>query len=501
MKKNVRVRFAPSPTGPLHIGGLRTALFNYLFAKQNNGEFLLRIEDTDRNRYLEHAEQYILDALDWCNISIDEGPNNNGAFGPYRQSERLDIYKSYAMKLVAMGKAYYAFDTNESLNLLRQAKEKEGESFVYNWQNRMGLNNSLALDAHEVQTKLRSKSPYVIRFIMHSSVENKPFFTEDMIREKSEINIALLDDKIIFKSDGYPTYHLANVIDDHLMNITHVIRGEEWLPSLALHKRLYEAFNWEVPEFAHLPLILKPNGKGKLSKRDGDAMGFPVFPLTWKDQKGYKENGFLSEAVVNFLALLGWHPDNNKEVFSLAELISAFDLKNVVKGGAKFDYNKAIWFNHQHIQRLKSSFLEEKIRTLLIRKEIKTTIALNHVINLIRDRLNTLDDLWDESKFFFIRPNEYDEKAKKKVWKENTKKLIEEIILLIEEDKVYSTLSIKERINTFIHDNGLKMGMIMGPLRIALIGEMKGPDLFEIIKLIGRDETIKRLDIGIKLIK
>ncbi len=353
MSKNVRVRFAPSPTGPLHIGGVRTALFNYLFAKKHNGTFVLRIEDTDQNRYVEGAEDYIVKSLEWCGIPFDEGPGKNEKFGPYRQSERKHLYKEYADRLIAEGKAYYAFDTAKELDFHRKDHEEKGKTFIYNWHNRLKLSNSLSLSEDEVNAKLEAGDDYVIRF---KSPQDETLHLKDIIRGDIKIDTNILDDKVLFKADGMPTYHLANIVDDHLMEITHVIRGEEWLPSLALHIQLYDAFGWEAPEFAHLPLILKPTGKGKLSKRDGDKLGFPVFPLEWKDpntgdvSRGYKEDGYFPEAVVNFLAFLGWNPGTEQEIFSLENLTQAFDLAKVNKAGARFDPDKTKWFNHHYMQ-------------------------------------------------------------------------------------------------------------------------------------------------------
>ena len=364
MSKQVRVRFAPSPTGPLHIGGVRTALFNYLFAKKHNGTFVLRIEDTDQNRYVEGAEQYIIDSLNWCNIPFDEGPNKNEKFGPYRQSERKDLYKQYADQLIKSGHAYYAFDTAEALDAHRKDHEAKGKTFIYNWHNREKLSNSLSLSAEDVQAKLDAGEDYVIRF---KSPQDQTLHLKDIIRGDIKIDTNILDDKVLFKADGMPTYHLANIVDDHLMEITHVIRGEEWLPSLALHYQLYDAFGWEAPEFAHLPLILKPTGKGKLSKRDGDKLGFPVFPLEYTSpegdvSKGYKEDGYFAEAVVNFLAFLGWNPGTEQEIFNLEELIEAFDLSKVNKAGARFDPDKIKWFNHHYMQEQNNDDLAEAFK-------------------------------------------------------------------------------------------------------------------------------------------
>jgi glutamyl-tRNA synthetase len=361
MTKNVRVRFAPSPTGPLHIGGVRTALFNYLFAKKHKGTFILRIEDTDQKRFVEGAEDYIINALNWCNMTIDEGPKNPGKYGPYKQSERKNLYKKYADELIASGNAYYAFDTAEALDAQRKSHEENGKTFIYNWHNREKLTNSLSLKETEVKAKLDAGEDFVIRF---KSPQDETLHLKDMIRGDIKIDTNILDDKVLFKSDGMPTYHLANIVDDHLMNITHVIRGEEWLPSLALHYQLYTAFGWDKPEFAHLPLILKPTGKGKLSKRDGDKLGFPVFPLEYTSpqgdvSKGYKEDGYFSEAVTNFLAFLGWNPGTEQELFSMEELITAFDLNKVNKAGARFDPDKTKWFNHQYMQQQSNYELAE----------------------------------------------------------------------------------------------------------------------------------------------
>ena len=361
MSEKVRVRFAPSPTGPLHIGGVRTALYNYLFAKKHGGDFLLRIEDTDQNRYVEGAEQYIIEALNWLNIPYDEGPNKEGNCAPYRQSERKELYKQYADALIESGNAYYAFDTSDELDAHRKDHEEKGKTFIYNWHNRLKLNNSLVLSAEETQQKIENGDEYVIRF---KSPENEMLMLHDIIRGGIQVDSNILDDKVLFKSDGMPTYHLANIVDDHLMNITHVIRGEEWLPSLALHVLLYRAFGWKAPEFAHLPLILKPTGNGKLSKRDGDKMGFPVFPLQWKTAEGdifsgYREDGYLPEAVVNMLAFLGWNPGTEQEIFSLEELVEAFELERVHKAGAKFDPEKTKWFQNQYLQKVDDATLSE----------------------------------------------------------------------------------------------------------------------------------------------
>ena len=423
MKKPVRVRFAPSPTGPLHIGGVRTALFNYLFAKKHNGKFILRIEDTDQNRYVSGAEKYIIDALNWCNIPFDEGPKKNGGYGPYRQSERKNIYKKHIDVLIEKGKAYYAFDSAEDLDLERKKHEEKGKTFIYNWHNRTKgrLVNSLVLSKEETKKRIESGASYVVRFLMP---EGQIIALNDMVRGKMSIDSNNLDDKILFKSDGMPTYHLANIVDDHLMEISHVIRGEEWLPSLALHQMLYEAFGWDIPQFAHLPLILKPTGKGKLSKRDGDKLGFPVFPLEWKDEntiaQGYKESGYLSDAVVNFLAFLGWNPGTEQELFSLEELIQSFDINQVNKSGARFDPEKIKWYNHHYIQQATNAELTEKL--IAEKSELAALDAgyIELVVGLIKERAQLVPELWQLGEYFFKAPNSYDEKSLKKAWKEDT---------------------------------------------------------------------------------
>ena len=396
----VRVRFAPSPTGPLHIGGVRTALFNYLFAKKHNGTFVLRIEDTDQNRYVAGAEQYIKDAIEWCGFPFEEGPGKEGSFGPYKQSERKDIYKEYCDILIASGNAYYAFDTAESLDNLRTACEAEKKTFIYNWHNRLELDNSLVLDANEVEKRIANGDKYVVRF---KSPQDEILVMQDEIRGEIKIDTNVLDDKILFKSDGMPTYHLANIVDDHLMEISHVIRGEEWLPSMALHILLYRAFGWDVPKFAHLPLILKPTGKGKLSKRDGDKGGFPVFPLEWKTEdsisRGFKEDGYLPEAVVNFLAFLGWNPGTEQELFTLEELVQSFDLKRVNKAGAKFDPEKAKWFNQQYFVKQDDNTITDefiKYHPELV-SEFHNKTYITKVISLVKERAVFVNDLWDLS--------------------------------------------------------------------------------------------------------
>ncbi|WP_024768607.1 glutamate--tRNA ligase [Aquimarina macrocephali] len=501
MTKDIRVRFAPSPTGPLHIGGVRTALFNYLFAKQHNGTFVLRIEDTDQNRYVPGAEEYIKEALDWCSIPFDEGPGKDGGFGPYKQSERKHLYKQYADQLIKDGHAYYAFDTTEALDGHRKDHEANGKTFIYNWHNREKLTNSLSLSENEVTTKINSGESYVIRF---KSPKDQILHLTDEIRGDMKIDTNILDDKILFKSDGMPTYHLANIVDDHLMKITHVIRGEEWLPSLALHVLLYRSFDWEAPIFAHLPLILKPVGKGKLSKRDGDKMGFPVFPLQWIDPKnqnissGYREDGYLPEAVVNMLAFLGWNPGTEQELFSLQELIQEFDLKRVNKAGAKFDPEKTKWFQQQQLQKMDNALLSQQFETILSEKNISTTLDLNVVINAIKERATFTKDLWSLSHFYFLSPSEYDEKAIKKAWKEDTPGLMHELTRILNDISDFSENNVSTTVKGWITGKEIGFGKIMMPLRIALVGSLQGPDVFQIASMIGKKETIKRIENAIE---
>lgn len=524
MTKNVRVRFAPSPTGPLHIGGVRTALFNYLFAKKHNGEFILRIEDTDQNRYVEGAEQYIIDALNWCGMPYDEGPNKNEKFGPYRQSERKPLYKQYADELIASGNAYYAFDTAETLDFHRKDHEAKGKTFIYNWHNRLKLSNSLSLSAENVQAKLDAGENYVIRF---KSPQDETLHLTDIIRGNIKIDTNVLDDKVLFKSDGMPTYHLANIVDDHLMEISHVIRGEEWLPSLALHYQLYQAFGWDTPEFAHLPLILKPTGKGKLSKRDGDKLGFPVFPLQYTDPKtndvsrGYKEDGYFPEAMVNFLAFLGWNPGTEQEIFNLEELIEAFDLKKVNKSGARFDPDKTKWFNHHYMQEQNNDVLAELFKPIVdeklnvIASETKQSASMDEittlqtpsndidvqyismVIGLIKERATFVSDFWDLSHFFFTAPSSYDEKASKKTFKEGTKDILTEVISILNTIEDFSVENMQKEIKGWITENEIGFGKVMMPLRLALVGALQGPDVFDIMFMIGKNDTVKRIEAAI----
>lgn len=500
MNSEVRVRFAPSPTGPLHIGGLRTALYNYLFARKHNGKFILRIEDTDQSRYVDGAENYIKKALSWSGLQLDEGPTEGGDFGPYRQSERS--YKRYAQQLIDSGHAYYAFDTAEQLEVLRKEKEKKGENFTYNSQNRNHLNNSLSLPDYKLKQYLDEDKPYVVRFKMPLA---KQLLIGDTIRGNIQIRTDALDDKILFKSDGLPTYHLANVVDDHQMKITHVIRGEEWLPSLALHVLLYDAFGWQSPEFAHLPLILKPNGKGKLSKRDGEKHGFPVFPLEWKDPRtgqisaGYKEDYYMPEAVVNMLALLGWNDSSDQEIFSIDELIQKFELSRVHKAGAKFDPEKTEWFQHQYIQKVEDKVLAEQFQNWLkteksIDKEFGYVLK---IVTLLKERVNFLPDFWKESYFFFNAPKEFEPKAAKKAWKPGTSEIITNLKHHISDQDDFSKESIQPYIKEWIQSQGIGFGKVMQPLRLSLVGDMKGPDVFEIISLLGKDKVVERLDFAV----
>ncbi len=500
MTKKVRVRFAPSPTGPLHIGGVRTALFNYLFAKKNQGDFILRIEDTDQNRYVEGAEQYIIDALNWCNIPYDEGPGKDGGFGPYRQSERKAIYKKYADILIETGKAYYAFDTSEKLEQHRKDHEEKGKTFIYNWHNRLKLDNSLTLQQDEVVKRIAAGEEYVIRFLTPA---DEKLVLNDIIRGTITIDTNVLDDKVLYKSDGMPTYHLANIVDDHLMEITHVIRGEEWLPSLALHKQLYDAFGWEAPQFAHLPLIMKPIGKGKLSKRDGEKLGFPVFPLNWNESIGYKESGYFPEAVVNFLALLGWNPGTEQELFSLAELTQLFSLERVNKSGARFDPDKTKWYNQHYLQEKNNKDLVPAFTAILQEKGIinTTAIQVEKVIGLIKERATFVSDFWDLSDYFFVAPTSFDEKAVKKQWKEDTSALMQEVITLLEPLTDFSSASTETIVKEWITSSELSFGKVMPPLRLLIVGDMKGPHIFDILELIGKDETIARLKSGISILQ
>lgn len=497
--KRVRVRFAPSPTGPLHMGGVRTALFNYLFAKKHGGDFLLRIEDTDQTRYVPGAEEYIVESLRWCGLIPDEGPGFGGNYGPYRQSERKEIYAAYAKQLIDSGWAYYSFDTPDELDRLRAEAEASGVTFSYGQHTRMQLCNSLSLPEADVKKRIEEGEPYAIRFKMP---ENLDVTEEDLIRGSVTFNTRELDDKVLFKSDGMPTYHLANVVDDHLMEITHVIRGEEWLPSLPLHILLYRAFGWEEshPRFSHLPLILKPQGKGKLSKRDGDKMGFPVFPLVWKDPdtgenyRGYREDGYYPEAFLNLLALLGWNPGTEQEVFSLEEMVKSFSLERVVKSGSRFDPEKARWFNRQYLQQNSAQELARQLVPLLYAKNITVTLAtVVAVVEEIKERCDFVHDFWEQGRYFFEAPAQYDEKAVAKRWKPGIPLAIEEIAALLLQTGVWKAESLKAHFSDFMNEKGWHFGDVMNALRICLVGGNVGPDLFRICEILGKDETVNRL--------
>ena len=498
MSKQVRVRFAPSPTGPLHIGGVRTALFNYLFAKKNNGVFFLRIEDTDQNRFVPGAEEYIMESLEWLGIAPDETIGKNEKFGPYKQSERKHLYKQYADELINSGNAYYAFDTAEALDAHRKQHEEQGKTFIYNWHNREKLDTSLVISAEETAKRITAGEDYVIRF---KTPVDETLHLQDIIRGDVKFETNLLDDKVLFKSDGMPTYHLANIVDDHLMETSHVIRGEEWLPSMPLHVLLYRSFGWEAPEFAHLPLIMKPVGNGKLSKRDGDKLGFPVFPLNWTDpisgetSSGYREKGFFPEAVINFLALLGWNDGTEKELFSLEELENAFDLSRVHKAGAKFDPEKNKWFNHQYLIKKDDADLAKAFAPIVAEKGIDSygMTNLEKIVSLIKERANFVSEFWELSDYFFVAPTSYDEKASKN-WKVETPTLMQELISVLSEITDFTSLNIETIVKDWMTKNEIGMGKIMQPFRLSLVGALKGPHLFDIVELIGKEETIKRIE-------
>jgi glutamyl-tRNA synthetase len=506
MESNVRVRFAPSPTGPLHIGGVRTALYNYLFAKKHNGTFILRIEDTDQSRYVANAEQYIIDALKWCHIPFDEGPKKNEKFGPYRQSERKALYKQYADTLISSGWAYYAFDTSEQLDEHRKEHDEIGKTFIYNWHNRQkgSLMNSLVLTDTEVKEKIAAHANYVIRF---KTPQDEILRMTDEIRGNITIDTNTLDDKIIFKSDGMPTYHLANIVDDHLMEISHVIRGEEWLPSMPLHVLLYQAFDWNAPKFAHLPLILKPVGKGKLSKRDGDKLGFPVFPLAYTNansgdvSRGYKEDGYFPDAFINMLAFLGWNPGTEQEIFSLEALVENFNLDRVSKSGAKFNPEKARWFNQQYMQTKDNSALTDLYLLLLEKKGIsKDKNFVLKVVASIKERAVFVEDFWELSNFFFVAPTAFDEKASKKNWKAETGSIMLEVANILKNVETFSAENTEREVKKWITTKEISFGKVMQPLRLSLVGKLAGPHLFNIIEIIGKKETIQRIENAILIL-
>ena len=494
----VRVRFAPSPTGALHIGGVRTALYNYLFAKKEGGTFILRIEDTDQTRYVPGAEKYITDALNWAGLELDEGPGIGGDFGPYRQSERKDLYLTYAMKLVESGHAYYAFDTPEELAKARE----EHPNFKYGIFTRSMMNNSLNMTEEEVQAKLDAGEPAVVRLKVP---EGQPILINDIVREEVTFQSNELDDKVMLKSDGMPTYHLANVVDDHLMEISHVIRGEEWLTSTAHHVLLYRAFGWEdtMPKFSHLPLILKPTGKGKLSKRDGTKLGIPVFPLSWKADtpedsfEGFREFGFLPDAMLNFLAFLGWNPGTEQEIFTLEELSAAFDLNKVGKSGAKFDYEKAKWFNQQYLIKSDDGALAEKVAPIIEANGVSTdTDYLKAFVGLMKERAMVLPDFWTQGQYFFEDVAEYDLKNIRKRWKLENSSKMQTLISNLNSLDAFDALSIEKSIHTFMEKEELGMGAVMPALRLALTGTMKGPSVFEMMSLLGKQRVIERLEKG-----
>ena len=501
MERKVRVRFAPSPTGALHIGGVRTALFNYLFARQHGGDMLLRIEDTDSTRFVPGAEEYITESLAWLGIEIDEGicqdaPNGKGDHGPYRQSERREIYHKYVDQLLASGNAYIAFDTPEQL----EAKRAEIANFQYDARTREQMVNSLTLSKEEVEERIANGEKYVVRFKVEPNID---VHVQDLIRGKVVINSNILDDKVLYKSaDDLPTYHLANIVDDHLMEISHVIRGEEWLPSAPLHVLLYKAFGWEesMPEFAHLPLLLKPDGNGKLSKRDGDRLGFPVFPLEFHNQKdgsvssGYCEEGYYPEAVINFLALLGWHATGDQEMYTMQELIEQFSLERVSKSGAKFDYEKGKWFNHQYLQLKSNEELAEQFMPYLEAKGLsgdKAVVA--KVIGLTKDRVNFVSELWEQVNFFFVAPEEYDEKSLKKRWKEDSPKHMTEMLALLEAHEDWSAEGLDNLIMPWIAEKEYGVGIVMNAFRICLVGAARGPHIWNITDVLGKEETLKRV--------
>ena len=502
--RKVRVRFAPSPTGALHIGGVRTALYNYLFARQHGGDLIFRIEDTDSSRFVPGAEEYIIESFKWLGIKFDEGVSFGGEHGPYRQSERRDIYKKYVDVLMEAGKAYIAFDTPEELD----AKRQEVANFQYDASTRVGMRNSLTLPKEEVDALIAEGKQYVVRFKIEP---NEEVHVHDIIRGEVVVNSSVLDDKVLYKSaDELPTYHLANIVDDHLMEVSHVIRGEEWLPSAPLHVLLYRAFGWEdtMPEFAHLPLLLKPDGNGKLSKRDGDRLGFPVFPLEWHDPKsgdvssGYRESGYLPEAVINFLALLGWNPGNNQEIMSLDELVQLFDLKHCSKAGAKFDYKKGSWFNHEYIMRKSDADLAELFKPVLVANGVNVAdysdAFLTTLVSLVKSRVNFVQELWEQTRFFFVAPETYAEKDVKKRWKEDSPRLMTELLEVLRGIEDFTSKPSEEIVIGWITEKGYHMGNVMNAFRLAIVGECKGPHMFDITELLGKEGTLARLEKAIK---
>ena len=492
MVDSVRVRFAPSPTGPLHIGGVRTALYNYLYAKKNNGSFLLRVEDTDQKRTVSDAEEYIYSALEWLGIVPDESPKHGGSFGPYRQSERKEVYEKWVQILIDKGLAYYAFDAPEELEAHRKEHEKKGKTFIYNWHNRLKLKNSLSVSAKEVNEKIKSGAPYVVRFLMWNNGDDEVVRCPDIIRGNVDVDCKLLDDKILYKSDGFPTYHFANVVDDHLMKISHVIRGEEWLPSLALHIKLYDAFGWTAPAFAHLPLILKSSGKGKLSKRDGDQLGFPVYPLEWENSKGFKEKGFLPEALLSYLSLLGWNPGSEKEIFELKELIHLFEVEKIQKGGARFDFDKARWVNHKFLANSDSKLILERFPSFfnVVGANVSEKRKLA-IYGLLKERLFLLEDFKSEASLFFSDPVSYDEKVIKKIQDRKPKKVLNFIIQILEKNIPASNW--KKQLQSWGEKEELPFSVIMQSLRLAIVGNLSGPDILVVCGLLEKEVILKRL--------
>ena len=505
MERKVRVRFAPSPTGALHIGGVRTCLYNYLFAKQHGGELIFRIEDTDSQRFVPGAEEYIIEALTWLGIKFDEGVSFGGNYGPYRQSERKDIYKKYVQQLLDAGKAYIAFDTPEELD----EKRKQIANFQYDTTTRMQMTNSLTLSAEEVEQRIASGEQYVVRFKIEAGED---VVVNDLIRGEVCINSSILDDKVLYKSaDNLPTYHLANIVDDHLMQVSHVIRGEEWLPSAPLHVLLYRAFGWEdtMPQFVHLSLLLKPDGNGKLSKRDGDRLGFPVFPLEWHDPKtgdvssGYRESGYLPEAVINFLALLGWNPGNDQEVLSMDELIKLFNIEKCSKSGAKFDYEKGKHFNHIYLQQKSNTELAQVVLAKLAELELEVdTAKVEMAVATMKERATFTKDLWDLCAFFFVAPSAFNEKDVQKRWKENTPTLLSDLLQFLKTiDSFDNAEQTEETVKAWCEEKGYGLGNVMNPFRLTLVGEMRGPHMFTITQILGKEEVIRRLDFALATIK
>ena len=502
-ERRVRVRFAPSPTGALHIGGVRTALYNYLFARQHGGDLVFRIEDTDSNRFVPGAEEYIIESFKWLGIEFDEGVSFGGEYGPYRQSERRDIYKKYVQQLLSAGKAYIAFDTPQEL----EAKRNEIKNFQYDASTRGMMRNSLTLSKEEVDSLIAEGQQYVVRFKIDPGEEVHVF---DLIRGEVVVKSEILDDKVLYKSaDELPTYHLANIVDDHLMEISHVIRGEEWLPSAPLHVLLYRAFGWEdtMPQFAHLPLLLKPDGKGKLSKRDGDRLGFPVFPLEWHDPKtgevsnGFREQGYFPEAVINFLALLGWNPGTEQEMFTLQQLVEAFDISKCSKAGAKFDYQKGIWFNHEYILQKSDDEIAELFAPIVANNGVDESLErITQVVHMMKDRVNFVKELWPLCSFFFLPPIEYDEKTVKKRWKENSGKVLGQLCGVLERITDFSVEGQETIVKDWIEKMGYKLGDVMNAWRLALVGEGKGPGMFDISAFLGKEETIRRTRRAIEIL-